>query len=735
MELDWIFGIARRQWRVVAICVFLAVAGGIAYLVTALPLYTAQTSLLIGSMKNQFVEQLAMNGNGSIVEDENALLSQIEVLNSEAVGNAVIDKLKLDQDPFFMKEKPSLISTLLAPVRAAITALMGSKPEDNSPEKLRQDALKKLSDNMSVVRVGKSYVLNVGFTSPSPEFAARVANAIGDAYVLDKLNSKYDSARRAGDWIQERVVELRQKVLESDMAVQRFRAANNLVSTGTQLVSEQQLTELNTALITAQSETARARARLARIESILSNGQSDAIVTDVLDSSVSTELRKKYLDAAKMEGEISKKLGPDHQQAVRLRAEMAEYKRLMFEELNRIAESYRSDLKVAEAREQSLQDSVSQASSVSASANETQVQLRELERENETYRNLYQNFLQNYQVAIQQQTFPVTEDRIISRAMPPEKASFPKKPLVLAVFLVMGAAVGTGIGALREFRDRFFRTGTQVRSELGLEFLGNAPLLKGDSNADQAGAPADPRLISKGNAVSNYVLDHPLSAFAEALRSAKISADMSITGKNCKTIGIVSSLPGEGKSTISINFAELLANQGARTVLIDADLRNPGLTRAIGRHATVGLLDVLLADKDPMQAMLVNPTTRLSFLPAVVRQRVPHSSELLASAAMGELLQKLSHHYDYIVMDLPPLGPVVDARAAAPRIDGFLYVIEWGRTSRRLVRNTLRTEQAIADKCLGVVMNKVDLDKMRLYATEGSDEYYHAAYSAYYQKG
>ncbi|KQS68155.1 chromosome partitioning protein ParA [Rhizobium sp. Leaf371] len=731
-------GIARRQWRVVAAAAFLAALAGLLYVMTAVPLYTADISVLLDAEKNQLVEELSMSGAG--LEDETALLSQIEVLTSETIGLAVVDKLKLGEDPIFMAEPRSILGTVLAPVRALmnIPKWFASNQVEDDAQARRAQAQLILSRNMSVDRVGKTYVLRIGYTSPSPQMAARIANAIGDAYVVDKLNSKYESTRRASAWLQERIVELRQKALETDLAVQKFRTANGLVSTGSQLVSDQQLSELNTALITAQAETAKARARLDRIQSIVSSGQSDAIVTDVLDSSVSTELRKKYLDSAKLEGEISKKLGPNHVQAVRLRAEMAEYKRLMFEEVNRIAESYRSEVDVAAAREKSLQDSVSKATNISATANETQVQLRELERESDTYRTLYQTFLQRYQEAVQQQSFPVTEARIISSASAPEKASFPRKPLVLALFVVMGAAAGTGVGAFREFRDRFFRTGDQVRDILKQEYLGAAPLViesKQPRNALQVGE-VNPRLINKQSSISDYVLDNPLSAFAETLRSAKIAADLSILSNKCKVIGIVSTLPGEGKSTVSTNFAELLASQGNRTVLIDADLRNPGTTRMLARHAQAGILEILLDDKAPQDVLLSNPRTKLAFLPAVIKHRVPHSSELLISPAMRGLIAKLSQHFDYIIVDLPPIGPVVDARAMASTIiDGFIYVVEWGQTARRVVRHTLNTEPQIASKCLGVILNKVDNEKMKLYRSYGSSEYYHSRYSQYYQEG
>ena len=736
IDLDAIMGITRRQWLVVAAAMGVAIVLGVVYSLTAIPLYTSKVSVLIDRSNSQVVEQLSTIGG--VLDDEASILSQVELLKSDAIGVAVVDKLNLINNPEFTAPQGSIFSTIKSAIGSALNVSEWFVSDEVSVEELearRRSAVAKLLSNMDVARVGKTYVLEISYLSASPDLSARIANGLAEEYLVDKLNSKYEATRRASSWLQDRIAELRQKALDSDLAVQKFRTTNGLVSAGNVLVSDQQLSELNSALIVTQADTAKAKAKLAQIEQIIASGQTNAIVTDVLDSSVSNQLRQKYLAASKLEGEISSRLGPNHIQAVRLRGEMDEYKRLMFDELNRIAESYRSDVSIASAREQSLQQSVADATGVSAVANETKVQLRELEREAETYKNLYQTFLQRYQEAVQQQSFPVTEARIITRAIPSLDPSHPRKALILALFSVIGAAAGCGIGAFREFRDRFFRTGDQVRDSLGLEFLGIAPIIRKTVNASPSGIVGlNNKTIRKNSTVANYIVDHPLSSFAETLRSAKIAADLTIAGKKCKIIGVVSALPGEGKSTVSTNFAELLASQGARTVLIDADLRNPGATRSLALHAQAGLLEALMGGQDVRSLLFRNEKTNLSFLPAVIKHRIPHSSELLTSAAMRGVLSTLAEDFDYIIVDLPPLGALVDARAMASRIDGFVFVVEWGRTGRRVVRQILEAETQIRSKCLGVVLNKVDQEKMKLYRAYGSTDYYYSRYSDYYQE-
>ncbi|CUX44999.1 Exopolysaccharide polymerization/transport protein [Agrobacterium tumefaciens str. CFBP 5621] len=734
IDIDAALAIIRRQWRIVLAAIAVAGAIGLAFAATAVPVYSATATLLIDRNNSQIVEQLSTIGG--VIEDEASILSQVEVLQSETIGLAVVDSLKLTENQEFRATRASLLSSIFGTIRSLVNVSQWFSPAKKESViddgTLKRSLSDQLLNGLSVKRIGRTYALELTYNSTSPVLAAQIVNAVASAYLLDKLNSKYEATRRASDWLSDRIAELRQRALDTDLAVQKFRAEHNLISTGNNsLLSDQQLAESNSALILAQSETAKARARVQRIEHILATDDVDGVVTDILDSSVANDLRKKYLESSKIEAEITRRLGSNHIQAVRLRNEMQEYRRLMFQEISRIAQSYKSDLEVSEAKEKSLAESVAKATDISNSASETQVQLRELQREAETYKNMYQTFLQRYQEAMQQQSFPVTEARVISKAMPPRIPSKPNKPIILALFMIMGAAAGGGIAMFREFRDRFFRTGEQVRDVLGLEFLGNTPLIpnKPTTEAPESGHPG----LTLPTSVARYAVDHPLSSFAETLRSTRLAIDLGISAKSgARIVGVVSALPSEGKSTISINLAQLLAGQGARVLLLDADIRNPGATRAMARRASEGLLEVLLEGRSVQDVLLRDEKTKLAFLPTVVKQRVPHSSELLTSAQMHKLLAEASNAFDYIIVDLPPLGPVVDARAMAGRIDGFIFVTEWGKTARRAVRNTVENEVHIRKKCLGVILNKVDTEKLKLYRAYGSSEYYHSRYTRYY---
>ena len=739
IDFEQLLAAARRQARVVAAAAAAALLLGLAYTVAATPKYTATTDILIDSQKDKNALSASI---AELTFDTGAIDSQVEVMKSEKIALAVISAMNLTHDPEFMGARGTLIGQAFGLLRSVFDFsgwfMTREKSDAEEDADLQRSAIGQLKDNLEVRRVARTYVLAVDYTSPDRGKAAAIANAFSEAYLTDQFDAKFDATRRAAGWLQTRIAELKRQSLDADFAIQKFKADKGIVVTGGDkpgLISDQQLTELNEQIVVARADTGKAEARYQQIEDLLKSGRAGPSVPDSLANPVITDLREKYLSASKMEAQLESKLGGGHLQVINLRREMQEYERLIFEELQRIAESYRSDAEVARAKEQSLSLEMSGLVGASAGTNQTLVQLRELERESETYRNLYQTFMQRYQEALQQQSFPVTEARVITSATPPQYASYPKRGLILALSLAMGAMFGSGLGALREYRDRVFRVASHVRDELGLEFLGmlqdvDAPVTAGSAKREIE----DPKQLRATDSLQRYSIDHPLSSFSETLRSAKVAVDLALGDRRPKVVGVISVLPNEGKSTVAKNLASLLAHLGARALLIDADLRNPGLTRGLARQAEAGLLEAIRGDRPFRDLLLSERDSGLFFLPAVVKKRVQHSSEVISSPGMHAVLAEAGKAFDYIVIDVPPLGPVVDVRAAGSLFDAFLFVVEWGRTPRIMVQNILTSDNALFEKCVGVLYNKVNLKKVNLYESYGSKDYYYSRYSNYYHK-
>lgn len=708
-----VIAVLRRQWRVLTAAMVVSLGLGLLYLATAVPFYTSSSIVVLDEDGNLREEQRSADDVDWARKDPTRnspyIVTQMQLFRSNVLVDRVIDKLGLLDNEAFMASNRSLFASAMN-IGGFLLSHLGFIPDGSKEAEAsqrRNAARQGLLTGLQVTRIGESSALNISYLSTSPALSAEIVNAFGDAYTTDLLSARYESTRRASDWLQERIGELREKAVSADLAVQKFRGEHNLLTAQDKkteestLISGRQLQELNTALMSANADAAFSRAQYEAIKKAIDAGQVNAEASGTIGRFLSNELRTSYLDAVRLEADLSRRLGADNEQAVRQRRSVEQYSALMFDELKRVAESYYSEMKIADTRAANIAESVAKASITTSIADQDQVQMRELEREAETSRRLYEAFLFSYQSSNQQQSVPVLKSRVVTVGRPADAPTHPVPALIMGLCFMVGLLGGSAACSWRESRDLFFRTGDDVEEKLGLTFLGNVPLLK---------APGE-----GSGPIADYVVDHSFSAFAETLRSTKIAIDLALPRQSAKTIGIVSTLPGEGKSTVAVNLANLLADVGKRVVLIDGDLRNPGATRLLTPRAERGILDVLLGRSSLESAFVEHRPGGFRFLPAVSRHRVPQSADLLSSAEMRQLLADASATADYILVDLPPVGPVVDARAMADLVDGFLYVVEWGKVSRKAVTRVLSDEPLILEKCLGVILSKVDPRGVKLY--------------------
>ncbi|QPC89312.1 polysaccharide biosynthesis tyrosine autokinase [Mesorhizobium sp. INR15] len=758
IDIERLLGMAARQAKVVAVCAIIGLFLGVLYLQTTPPKYTSVSSVLIDEGLNKIVDDISAASVS--MQTDSAILSQIEILTSTRLASVVVDKLKLDQNSDFMNPPTSALSKGMGFVRGLIQYVHPSGSDTGVADITKVDAatrdamiatarrdyaILKLQSEVRALRIGRSYVIALGYQATDPALATAITKAYAEAYLADQLDASFDATERAAVWLQGRLTELRESSQQASLAVEKFRAEHGLAANSDgQLMSDKQLSDLNAQLIVAQADTARASARYQQYKSIIESGSDNAfndaaISADQPGSSVIATLKTRYLAVAKRQQDVEANFGPEHPQAVALAKEKADISKQIFGELKQLTENYRNEYEVALARETALRANVASAAGKSSIDNQSQVQLRDLDQKATALTTLYQTFLGRYEEAAQQQSFPVGKIRIISDASKPQSPTTPRTTVVLGLSLLLGLLLGAGFGGLNEFNERFFRTGEEVRDRVGLKFLGYLPMIGGKLSKDekpdngQVDAKAAKSLsAAEKRARMRVSIDSPASMFSETLRSAKIAFDVVMEGQGCRVIGVISVLPGEGKSTVAANLAGLLAANGAKTLLIDGDLRNPGLSRGLGMEAEQGLMEAVVGGQTWQSVGKIDRQTKLAIIPAVSRGHFSHTSELLSSAGMRRFIENAKETFEYIVVDLPPLGPVVDAKAFAPLADGFVLVTEWGRTPRAMVQSLLNAEPYIANKIIGAVLNKVDLKKLAKYGSFGGSEKFFDRYSTYY---
>ena len=717
-------GFLRRHYAIILLALILAVAMAIVYIVTTPKLFTAQADLLIDTRKINVSQQPPVLGEMNF--DAIAMETQLQLLKSHNLALAVINNLDLTKDPELtgsISEPKSLYKDFLSKV-----PFLAPKETTPSNIQLSEIVLRAFQKRLAVNRAGGT-VIAIQFSSADPQRAAEIANAVGDTYIANQLDVRRQAAKRAVAWLQDRLPELRSQASAAEHAVIDFKTKNNIVAADGKMMNELQITALNSELVAAHSRTSEARARLDRIEAVLAadalGSKTIATVTDTLSNPIIIQLRTKYLDYVNREAYISARYGRDHLVAVKLRREIADVQRAMLDEFHRIAESYKSEYEIAKQREAALKNSLDEKVAQSRTTDQAQVALRELDSSARQYQALQDAYIKRYVEVVQQESLPITEAQFISRASPPLTSNSSKSHLILAFAALGGIVFGAGIAVLRESMDRVFRTGKQVANTLGTDCIALLPILKRNQPMKSLSKNewSDARTIipNANNSAIWTVINSPFSLYSESIRSLKLSLNEGV--KSNKVLGFTSALPGEGKSTVAGSLALLAAKTGARVILVDCDLRNASLSSLLAASTAAGIADVIDGNASLNNTIWTEPSTNLTFLPAGVASQLAHSNEVLASEAIKGLFDQLRRHYDYIIVDLPPLAPIVDVRAAAEFVDLYTLIIEWGRTRIDLVEHALAEARVVHENLHGVVLNKVDFNLLTRYEGAGSKNY------------
>jgi Mrp family chromosome partitioning ATPase/capsular polysaccharide biosynthesis protein len=337
--------------------------------------------------------------------------------------------------------------------------------------------------------------------------------------------------------------------------------------------------------------------------------------------------------------------------------------------------------------------------------------------EKSALRLTHDSFVQRHTEAIQQQSLPTAETRVITEAIAPRMPIWPNSMLVLGAAVFLGGVFGVGAAIIKELLDSTIRSRQQLASAIQAPFLGYLPRFRmGWKRRRRRAAEFDPERGDRPRTFavdpeSSVSLTAPLSLFAETLRSIKVAADHIPEGP-ASVLGIVSSVPMEGKTTVAVNLARLVAGASNNVLLLDADLRNPTLSRKLVPPAAPGLIQAVSDGVSVDGLLWSDPSTHLQFLPAGTEAGIMNSGEMLGSGRMNALIIELRSRFSFIVVDLPPLLPVVDVRAAAAWFDGFVFVAEWG-VSTAEDASRAAADSAIEGKIVGTVLNKVYLRQLR----------------------
>jgi succinoglycan biosynthesis transport protein ExoP len=692
----------RRRKMIAALTILL---GGIAAAVAwSLPsYYSAEARVLVGVQSPRVLNAEA------IITDVNPDAERVQnegyVLQSRTLAKMVIDRLKLADNPAFNPElrKPSFwarvfdfdrivpteVSDWFAGFRAKPTA--GVVPVVDASLSPRDNRLIDVFlSKVDVSLLGRSHVLSVKADALEPNTAAAMANTLAETYLEFQRREKVATMDRVDKFLMGRVSELRAQVRKSDQAVEDYRRAHGLYKgSGTNgSVTAQQLTELSTQLVAAQTAKAEADSRLTEAQEMRKAGLGKESVPEVLRSPLIASLKAQQADAERKAAEMAAMYGDRHPLLRSARAEAGSAASRVNAEIAKTVEGLARDARSADARYQALNENFEKLKGQMGTVNDDSIGLEALERDATVNRNLLEAMLNRAKQSIGSEEILQANAKLVSPAAPPAAVAYPPKALIAFLGAVGGLLLGCAIALMRESGDASFRRADQVEAVTGLPVLAMVPQVTGRTPPTM------------------HVLRQPTSTYSEALRRIQIGIELSESASSPKAILFSSATPSEGKSVMVASLARLMASNGRRILVIDCDWRSPrqhqifrcpigeGLAGLLGDKAVV-LDDILY--HDAISGVDVLTAGNWS----------PRQAHLLSSPRMRQMLEALAPHYDNILIDTAPALVTADVLALSRLVDKVVFVVRWAHTRQDAAIEALKQIMDAEGNVAGVVLSRV----------------------------
>lgn len=749
IELIEILRIILRQKKVILATTIVVIASAFVILENIIPVYTAKALVEINARQSRVVDfESVLTG---LSADAETIATEISIIQSRKLAKRVIDRLDLFRDPEF---NPALRpSSLLESWRYALADWLARNIE--TPQEVQADSdqateqstsmfndlmrgtieyiapiantedvnadhiqfetervIDEFLKNLNVNSDRRSRIVEISFESRNAKTAAAAANAIADFYIVAQLEAKFEATKRATEWLNERVAQLRNEVVEKERAIEEYRAKSGLLTGGTaSTLASEQITELNTQYVQEMARLAEARARL-RQASSLSNIES---AVEVLESPLIRELRGQEATIVSEIADLAEEYGERHPTMINARAKLRDLQTKIKLEEEKIIEGLRNAVSVAEARTASLANSLEQHKQELAKLNQSQVDLRTLELDANASRTLLENLLERTKQTTSQESFQQADADIVSSAVIPRKPSFPQKSLFLAISCIFGVTVGVLLAFIIEHLDFGIRSGEEISRILGVRSLGLLPKVS--------------KISIAGKALHEYLLDKPDSAFAEGIRALYTNLLLSDVLQRPKVIMITSAYPNEGKTTVTICLASLLATSGYRALVVDCDMRNPTVAKRLGIEPGPGLAECLASGALIGDVIQEDEASGVHVLQAGMSDT--NNPEKLDSILMQKMLRQFGRQYDIVLLDSAPVLALADSLFLARLADKTVLLVRWAKTRRTTANAALHRLLTAQANVAGVLLTMVDVKSHASYGY-GDSGLYHGKFRKYY---
>ncbi|MFN3213532.1 MAG: GumC family protein [Henriciella sp.] len=714
----------RRRLPVFFITMILVFSLVAVFTFQARPVYSTDASVIIDVRETNVVDVGSVLSG--LAPDAAVVDTEVEIIRSRTLAEKIVQKLNLVESPEFnsrLRERSSIDQAKRTAMSMLEGVFGGSSRDDASQSVSDGDSGRSEMDSVvssllsktNAYRIGTTYGIAISADSYDPKLAAAIANEIADQYLVEQLDAKYEATRRANAWIEEQLSDLRVELNEAESLVEAYRAASGLFATGATTLNEQQMTDLNAQLIVQRADLAEREARLNSIREIAQRGGSAEVSGEALQSSVINELRRQQAEINREKADLENRYLPNHPEIQRINREYSNVESQIQTEVRRLVSNLESEVTISRQRLNSLERNLSSMRATLAENNRASVRLRELERNAEASRTTYETYLERYKQIDDQEDLAQADARILSRATVPSRPSFPKTSLNLAIGLVLGVMLGALVVMIIESLNSQISTGEDVEANFKVPFLGNFPQIAGSGRKK----PGD------------FLVNNPMSSYAEALRNLRASLMFADLDSTVKTVAITSSQPDEGKSTLTFGLGRMCAMSGTKTLIVDGDFRRRQLSsNSVGDSQEHGFLEYLFGECSLEEAIVKDEKTDLDILPLTADRHTPR--DVFGSRVFDDMLAPLKEKYDLIIFDTGPILLMAETRVLASKVDQTVVVARWLKTNRAALKETLSILTDFGARVTGIALNRVDMNK---YHRQGYGHSGYKSYDKYYTSG
>ncbi len=643
--------------------------------------------------------------------------TQFELLKNRTLAERVIDELNLGDHPEFRPQEGGFsvrgfINDMLGALMPGEEALPAAESEQQFQR--RTSLVNAFNERLTIAPVRNTNLAHVIFESTDPRLAADVANSLANAYIENYLEQRLASTQQASGWMTERLGGLKDALDTSEARLQSFLEREGVVDIqGATSLNVQVLDELTTQNNDARRRRAEAETIYQQIQQLRdASGQELLAVPAILNHQSMQLLRESRNEVDRQLADLSQRYGRRHPRMVALNSQRDEIMGNMARQAQQLVASIETEYQAAVVNERLTQERLDEAKNEYQDVNRKNFELRELQREVDTNRQLYDTFFTRLRETNETEDFKATPAIIVDPAVPAVNPSKPRRSLITAIALLAGLMLGTMLAFLRDMLDNTVHTPADVEERLGTTTLGLVPLAR-DAKLEEG---------SRKQAYLGFQVDNH-SSFAESFRTMRTSIMLSSIDKPYKLIAITSSVPNEGKTTVAVNLASVMA-QMKKTLLIDADMRRPSLARSLGLDPhSPGLSNFIAGTAELKECVYPYKQGNIAVMPG--GHIVPNPLELLSSPKFAQLLERLGQTFEQIIIDTPPTQAVSDALVIGSIADAVIYVVKSDTTPINVVKNGLSRLTYANANIIGVTLNQVDTEK------QGSYYYYGGYYDSY----